>query len=207
MTWPFLADELAPPSAGQRAARMRYAMEAPGMTCGPCDGPDSFRRRAIGSAGERLVHTEEVTGSIPVSPTYPAQRPVPIIGPAVFDLPGAARMATVLIPRATDRSGVCRKRSRNAMAGHRAPQQLAGRLPRRPASARFPACLYLGEFSGEQPLGGLRVEPERGQRLGAPAVGEQDAQQHVLCADVVVAEPQSRLQGAPQRCPAVRAEA
>ena len=29
-----------------------------------CPGP-----RAIGSAGERLVHTEEVTGSIPVSPT------------------------------------------------------------------------------------------------------------------------------------------
>ena len=28
-------------------------------------------RRAIGSAGERLVHTEEVTGSIPVSPTSP----------------------------------------------------------------------------------------------------------------------------------------
>jgi hypothetical protein len=27
------------------------------------------RTRAIGSAGERLVHTEEVTGSIPVSPT------------------------------------------------------------------------------------------------------------------------------------------
>jgi hypothetical protein len=27
------------------------------------------RARAIGSAGERLVHTEEVTGSIPVSPT------------------------------------------------------------------------------------------------------------------------------------------
>ena len=27
------------------------------------------RPRAIGSAGERLVHTEEVTGSIPVSPT------------------------------------------------------------------------------------------------------------------------------------------
>jgi hypothetical protein len=27
------------------------------------------QRRAIGSAGERLVHTEEVTGSIPVSPT------------------------------------------------------------------------------------------------------------------------------------------
>jgi hypothetical protein len=29
----------------------------------------SAQRRAIGSAGERLVHTEEVTGSIPVSPT------------------------------------------------------------------------------------------------------------------------------------------
>ena len=33
------------------------------------DGSGPFRRRAIGSAGERLVHTEEVTGSIPVSPT------------------------------------------------------------------------------------------------------------------------------------------
>jgi hypothetical protein len=30
--------------------------------------------RAIGSAGERLVHTEEVTGSIPVSPTQPEGR-------------------------------------------------------------------------------------------------------------------------------------
>src|ERR1019366_7490279 len=41
-----------------------------------CDSPrvagsmgSPARRRAIGSAGERLVHTEEVTGSIPVSPT------------------------------------------------------------------------------------------------------------------------------------------
>src|SRR5579859_343353 len=31
--------------------------------------PAPDQRRAIGSAGERLVHTEEVTGSIPVSPT------------------------------------------------------------------------------------------------------------------------------------------
>jgi hypothetical protein len=29
--------------------------------------------RAISSAGERFVHTEEVTGSIPVSPTQSAQ--------------------------------------------------------------------------------------------------------------------------------------
>jgi hypothetical protein len=33
-------------------------------------------RRAIGSAGERLVHTEEVTGSIPVSPTRSAHMPI-----------------------------------------------------------------------------------------------------------------------------------
>jgi hypothetical protein len=39
-------------------------MEAPGRS--------QSRRRAIGSAGERLVHTEEVTGSIPVSPTRSA---------------------------------------------------------------------------------------------------------------------------------------
>ena len=31
--------------------------------------PHQPQARAIGSAGERLVHTEEVTGSIPVSPT------------------------------------------------------------------------------------------------------------------------------------------
>ena len=36
----------------------------------PADSLD--QRRAIGSAGERLVHTEEVTGSIPVSPTRSA---------------------------------------------------------------------------------------------------------------------------------------
>ena len=33
-----------------------------------------LRQRAIGSAGERFVHTEEVTGSIPVSPTTRAAR-------------------------------------------------------------------------------------------------------------------------------------
>jgi hypothetical protein len=42
--------------------RMRYAMERWGRDSGSGS-------RAIGSAGERLVHTEEVTGSIPVSPT------------------------------------------------------------------------------------------------------------------------------------------
>jgi hypothetical protein len=41
---------------------------SPGVpSCPRTEGQD--RRRAIGSAGERLVHTEEVTGSIPVSPT------------------------------------------------------------------------------------------------------------------------------------------
>src|SRR5215213_65935 len=37
------------------------------------------RSRAIGSAGERLVHTEEVTGSIPVSPTQ-VRAGVPVRG-------------------------------------------------------------------------------------------------------------------------------
>jgi hypothetical protein len=41
------------------------------------NGSGPVRQRAIGSAGERLVHTEEVTGSIPVSPTQVSgnQRP------------------------------------------------------------------------------------------------------------------------------------
>jgi hypothetical protein len=44
---------------------MRYSVVAAGL------GPGSW---AIGSAGERLVHTEEVTGSIPVSPTQVSGR-------------------------------------------------------------------------------------------------------------------------------------
>src|SRR5438128_10924169 len=40
------------------------------LPCGtPLGGWLRPGRRAIGSAGQRLVHTEEVTGSIPVSPT------------------------------------------------------------------------------------------------------------------------------------------
>src|SRR5215469_11401479 len=39
------------------------------LVCGGQRAVRSALARAIGSAGERLVHTEEVTGSIPVSPT------------------------------------------------------------------------------------------------------------------------------------------
>ena len=45
---------------------MRYALVRVPRPAGRRKQPYS---RAIGSAGERLVHTEEVTGSIPVSPT------------------------------------------------------------------------------------------------------------------------------------------
>ena len=48
------------------------------LVCGGCGAvmlPPGTR--AIGSAGERLVHTEEVTGSIPVSPT---SRPCLLVG-------------------------------------------------------------------------------------------------------------------------------
>ena len=74
---------------------MRYPMEAPGRGCGgnrtPRTAPD--QRRAIGSAGERLVHTEEVTGSIPVSPTQlSGQSRSSTL--AVFDLPAAAKCSS-----------------------------------------------------------------------------------------------------------------
>jgi hypothetical protein len=54
-----------------RDANMRYPMGALGRGCSGFSPRRTARdqRRAIGSAGERLVHTEEVTGSIPVSPT------------------------------------------------------------------------------------------------------------------------------------------
>ena len=54
----------APVRRSWRAARREDAL--PYGSAGTVPKP---RRRAIGSAGERLVHTEEVTGSIPVSPT------------------------------------------------------------------------------------------------------------------------------------------
>ena len=49
---------------------MRYSVVAAGSMRAP-------RSRAIGSAGERLVHTEEVTGSNPVSPTHDPNGPSP----------------------------------------------------------------------------------------------------------------------------------
>src|SRR5450755_425504 len=67
--------------AGQAAARMRLraGRDPDALRYGDAgdkprqrragDGSRPVRQRAIGSAGERLVHTEEVTGSIPVSPT------------------------------------------------------------------------------------------------------------------------------------------
>src|SRR5260221_8517603 len=60
---------------------------------GPAGPPGGQRARAIGSAGERLVHTEEVTGSIPVSPTHPAQRRVASRAPAFSDLRAATSAA------------------------------------------------------------------------------------------------------------------
>jgi hypothetical protein len=61
-----------------RDANMRYPMGALGRGCRGFSPRRTarYQRRAIGSAGERLVHTEEVTGSIPVSPTdvNPGQR-------------------------------------------------------------------------------------------------------------------------------------
>jgi hypothetical protein len=44
---------------------------APAKPAGEPDVVGSFLQRAISSGGERFVHTEEVTGSIPVSPTAP----------------------------------------------------------------------------------------------------------------------------------------
>jgi hypothetical protein len=55
-----------PPEPG----RVRPVGSVDALLCGGCRAADAASgTRAIGSAGERLVHTEEVTGSIPVSPT------------------------------------------------------------------------------------------------------------------------------------------
>ena len=54
----------------RRGSRRRARERAHALVCSSSAGRDTgLLTRAIGSAGERLVHTEEVTGSIPVSPT------------------------------------------------------------------------------------------------------------------------------------------
>src|SRR5690348_13893851 len=53
----------------RRPRSWRLTCRAPRRCANLWERRDESRRRAIGSAGERLVHTEEVTGSIPVSPT------------------------------------------------------------------------------------------------------------------------------------------
>ena len=57
--------------ATRRADALPYGGAGTRLSRGPSapGGRPRPGRRAIGSAGERLVHTEEVTGSIPVSPT------------------------------------------------------------------------------------------------------------------------------------------
>src|SRR5215475_5155505 len=52
-----------------RGAVIGTAFGPDALVCGGQRPVDPALARAIGSAGERLVHTEEVTGSIPVSPT------------------------------------------------------------------------------------------------------------------------------------------
>ena len=70
-------------AAWPACANLRYAQAD--RRCGP-------GRRAIGSAGERLVHTEEVTGSIPVSPTQLSGR-----FPAGFSCPGGGRASRAVM--------------------------------------------------------------------------------------------------------------
>jgi hypothetical protein len=58
------------PARRRHGSRRRPRERAHALVCFSSVGRDTgLLTRAIGSAGERLVHTEEVTGSIPVSPT------------------------------------------------------------------------------------------------------------------------------------------
>src|SRR6204780_771725 len=69
----FVIDSAAVASGVTRRAGSGRGVGAGRRTCASLSiavsAADPARARAIGSAGERLVHTEEVTGSIPVSPT------------------------------------------------------------------------------------------------------------------------------------------
>src|SRR5579863_3589871 len=73
---------------GSAGARLPWGVDPRRAVC--------HQRRAIGSAGERLVHTEEVTGSIPVSPTRSEAMPTSlkiILGSHSFSQRSASRYA------------------------------------------------------------------------------------------------------------------
>src|SRR5215813_35028 len=95
------------------------------LVCGGQRAADPALARAIGSAGERLVHTEEVTGSIPVSPTRseafcnreaivgePDGEPKGVGSPSwrlpTPDAAGTARMRSTSTPQRTGTSGPSR---------------------------------------------------------------------------------------------------
>ena len=78
----YMAGDEGARGASDGARRRPSAQRGGSLACAtlrsPCGTPGCCSARAIGSAGERLVHTEEVTGSIPVSPTPSYCRSAPV---------------------------------------------------------------------------------------------------------------------------------
>src|SRR5579875_2649883 len=105
------------------------------------------RQRAIGSAGERLVHTEEVTGSIPVSPT------ISTAGSRQWTGRSACRLVRGSVERITG--------ANSAESGLPGPD--GGRVDRRSGRRRVRVNL--------RPRGGLRLDRTARPRVLPPQQG------------------------------------
>jgi hypothetical protein len=135
---------------------------ADALLCGGCGAADRLGTRAIGSAGERLVHTEEVTGSIPVSPTR--SQAVRGARAAFFDLCAATGAAVAAGP------------SRLCPRCRRASCVAPGALPAKAPSFRRSSLASWQERrrpsartgSGPVPIGpAQREQPWRSSQLGS----------------------------------------
>jgi hypothetical protein len=154
----------------RRSGRVRREA-APAARAGERDVVGSFLQRAISSGGERFVHTEEVTGSIPVSPTAERlgqrltasqmTRPFVMIRLVAGAFPERAprRSPPVLRPRPPACS-----RCRAPTASTPAPSPTSPvRRARRSCPTSAPR---LGLRSGTSRLRGLVAAPEPSSRCG-----------------------------------------
>jgi uncharacterized protein YndB with AHSA1/START domain len=131
------------------------------LYCSRRAGEGDLAGRAISSAGERFVHTEEVTGSIPVSPTSPRPDCQQAVRPRSF--PGWPASPPRSVPRAAGpRSG----RFDHSGSGTRRRVPTAG-CPTRPTPAARRA-----HARGRVVLVGPAVPAPTGAGTGRPGAGQ-----------------------------------
>jgi hypothetical protein len=125
--------------------------------------------RAIGSAGEHLVHTEEVTGSIPVSPTTHNRRSAPVsAGGFMLAVSPSCHHAAPVVARFDPRLTAMYRRGRRGQASGNCPRfkGLPGPRTRRVSPAGRTRPKDLSSPRGQ----GSHARPVKPSAAGHPAL-------------------------------------